>query len=1001
MKQAKTVNSSHSQAVVSVNNLPDFLVEAQKAVDAGDIAKAKTILCEKTVERVCDIQDVGSRVLAIFALASLFRKIDQPDMAEEWYNKILEYGQYAFAYNELNAICKDKCDFIKAVEYGSKALSLEPDNPKLLSGYGIGLITVGNTDEGVEMLRRAVKIAPENEDYWRWFLYGLHYKPDIAPEILFETHKEWAKRNAPITMARTCHDNSLDPDRKLRVGYISPNFRRHSVAYFFESILQAHNHEAVEIYGYSNSKTTDEFTQRMKPMFDTFRDIYKLKDEQVDEMIVKDKIDILVDLAGHTSDNSLLVMARKSAPIQITYLGYPDTTGLEQIDYRITDELVDPPDLHKYYTEEQVCLPNGFLCYRPPDFAPMLTESPCIKNGYVTFGSFNINQKVNLEVMALWAQVLKRVADSRLLLKLRGGEHDDLQNYYRDHFQQLGIERDRIKICGRKSPYEHLAMYGQVDIALDTYPYHGTTTTCEALWMGVPIISLLGGHHSCRVSLSLLNRLDMDYFVTSTKEEYVAKACALAANPNALAKIRSTMRVRMAASDLCNGKLFTENLEAAYRKMWHKYCRFKGAEIKENESQNNLDYKPRRHANATAADDIISADKLYQAGKRVKSAEYAAMAFNKLSSEYNSEKLPQKLLQRYNADDLQSLILNFCMEVIAYSSYFSRNKYYRIYAKAKEVNPSNLEIDLKIGLLLALQARNDNSKLQDECIKYIEIAARKLNDERSKAVLAFVKGGLKELSLPYDLARIHLYPDLENITTYVLLEQGDWFEKNDLNFFRSIIQPDDIVFDLGANVGLYSISAASRTNGKVIAVEPALKTFELLNISASQFTNMIAVHSAISDKSGTAFLSHGNSCENFAISEGNETQGEQVPLLTVDAIAATYGIEAVDIIKMDVEGHELKAIAGAEKIISNGSPIIFYEVKHGSDLHPEFIEAFENLGYDSYFTLPDAKTLVKYDRDIPTDRFLLNMIAIRPESLHRLEGLANVKQSQTEVLATN
>jgi predicted O-linked N-acetylglucosamine transferase (SPINDLY family) len=573
MEQTKTANDSHPQVSVSVDSLPGFLIEAQKAVDAGDMAKAKSILCEKNIEQVCDIRDVGPKVLAMHTLAALLRKVSQLDMAEKWNKKILEYGEYAFVYNELNSICNERCDFVKALEYGRKALSLDPNNPKLLFLQGKGLILLGNIDEGVEMLRKAVDMSPEDEGIWKWLLYGLHYKPDVTPRILFQEHKKWAMKNAPMTMARTNHANLIDPDRKLRIGYISPNFQRHSVVYFFESIIQAHNHEAIEFYGYSNSETTDEFTERLKPMFDTFRDIYKLEDEQVDEMIVKDKIDILVDLAGHTKNNSLLVLARRPAPIQVTYLGYPDTTGLEQIDYRITDELADPPELHEYYTEEQVCLPNGFLCYRPPDMAPMLVESPCIKNGYITFGSFNVNQKINFEVMALWAQVLKGTDGSRLLLKLKGGEREHFRNYYRDHFQQLGIERDRIEICGRKSSAEHLAMYGQVDIALDPYPYHGTTTTCEALWMGVPIISLLGEQHSCRVALSLLKRLDMEFFVTSTKEEYIAKAAALAANPNALAKIRSTMRARMAASDLCNGKLIAESLETAYRKMWKKYCK--------------------------------------------------------------------------------------------------------------------------------------------------------------------------------------------------------------------------------------------------------------------------------------------------------------------------------------------------------------------------------------------------------------------------------------------
>jgi FkbM family methyltransferase len=490
----------------------------------------------------------------------------------------------------------------------------------------------------------------------------------------------------------------------------------------------------------------------------------------------------------------------------------------------------------------------------------------------------------------------------------------------------------------------------------------------------------------------------MQFFSAQSPEEYVNKAVALASKPEALTQIRATMRQRLAASPLCNYGLITKDIENAYRKMWHDYCCSKGVEITAIESHEDAAYKERRYSSRTIVENIISADKLYQAGERVKASKVAMKAFGKLSPDNNGEKPPKQLLQRYNADDLKSLIINFCMEIMAFSSYFSQEHYLRIYSKSQEINPSNPEIDLRIGLLIALQARLRNLKPEDNCIKLLEIVDSKLNSERSKAALALAKGELKELSLPYDLARIHLYPDLKNITTYVLLEQEDWFEKSDLSFFRSIIRPEDTVFDLGANVGPYSISAASRTSGKVIAIEPALQTFELLNRSASQFPNMTAIHTAISDKSGTAFLSHGGSSENFKLSGNNETQGEEVPLVTVDDIADEHDIESVDIIKMDVEGHELKALAGAKKIIANGSPIIFYEVKHGSDLHPELIEAFENLGFDSYYALPDAKTLVKHNKNIPMDEYLLNMIAIRPESLQRLEGLANIEQSQAEVL---
>jgi protein O-GlcNAc transferase len=291
-------------------------------------------------------------------------------------------------------------------------------------------------------------------------------------------------------------------------------------------------------------------------------------------LIERDQIDILVDLAGHVGDNRLLVMARKPAPIQVTYLGYPDTTGLAAIDYRLTDVIADPPDLgaQRFYTEELAFLPDGFLCYRPPDFAPVIAPLPAEKAGFVTFGSFNNNCKINPTVTDLWAQVLRANANSRLLLKLKGGDDTSIRDRYLDLFEKAGLGRARVDIQGWKSPDEHLQTYAQMDIALDTYPYNGTTTTCEALWMGVPTVSLLGECHPSRVGLSILTRLGLEFFVASTPREYVAKATALATNLPALAQIRRTMRARIAASGLCYAKGFAARVEAAYRQMWRRWC---------------------------------------------------------------------------------------------------------------------------------------------------------------------------------------------------------------------------------------------------------------------------------------------------------------------------------------------------------------------------------------------------------------------------------------------
>jgi len=404
------------------------------------------------------------------------------------------------------------------------------------------------------------------------YLWHLHQSPQLDQHELFEEHRRWARIHAPDSLAKVSHDNSPDPGRRLKVGYVSPDFCGHSVSYFFESLLDAHDRDVTLVYGYGDVPCPDQVTEHLKGKFDHYRNICGLDDDKVARMIEQDKIDILVDLAGHTSGNRLGVFARKPAPIQVTYLGFPDTTGMEQIDYRLTDELADEPEAQEFHTEKLIFLPRGFLCYKPLRFAPPVAPLPAIERGYFTFGSFNNNCKIQPGIMELWAQILKSKAKSRLLLKFGGGDDEAVRGHYLHRFQELGIAPNRVKICGRKPMIEHFKMYGQVDIALDTHPYNGTTTTCEAMWMGVPTISLVGKAHASRVGLSILSRVGLGDFAASTHAEYVAKAIAFSGELENLAKIRTSLRAMMFNSPLCDKKGLARSLEDAYRKMWHKWC---------------------------------------------------------------------------------------------------------------------------------------------------------------------------------------------------------------------------------------------------------------------------------------------------------------------------------------------------------------------------------------------------------------------------------------------
>jgi len=540
----------------------------------GRLDEARSCLTDTLADHIlqlCSSPPIRTELLV--ELGDVLFKIGRERQAELCYKRLVEFSPSALAYNKLGCLCQATGRLCQALQYQQKALELAPDRPELQANLARALMETGRLQQGIHLLRQAVERMPDNPQAHSNLLFRLHQLPEIDRQELFEEHKRWAARYATADMIQSVHENDPDPHRPLRVGYISPDFRRHSVAYFFESILDGHDRRFIKPYGYGNVEFADQITERLKQKFHCYRDIRGLDHQTVAELIRSDQIDILVDLAGHVGDNCLLVLAHKPAPVQVTYLGYPDTTGVQAIDYRLTDELADPPSSQCYYTEQLVYLPDGFLCYRPPDWAPPVSPLPAERNGCITFGSFNNNCKINHHVVQLWARLLQANPGSRLLLKLKGGNEPEVAEFYISQFERHGVDRRRLWIVGWTSPQQHLEMYGQMDIALDTFPYNGTTTTCEALWMGVPVVTLVGQAHLSRVGLSILSRLGLEFFAAESPDEYIAKASSLAANRPALAQLRLSMRARIAASGLCHARAFTRQLEQAYRRMWQNWCR--------------------------------------------------------------------------------------------------------------------------------------------------------------------------------------------------------------------------------------------------------------------------------------------------------------------------------------------------------------------------------------------------------------------------------------------
>ena len=440
---------------------------------------------------------------------------------------------------------------------------------------GMMLVAQAKTREGLDSMARNVELAPDAFPLQATRVMYLNYDPDMSPEDIRDAHLHVGRRfaNALPTLEREGEDRSKDPDRRLRIGFVSPDLRAHSVAYFLRPFFGAFDRDSFDVIAYAHVTKEDMVSADLKSLATEWRNVFDLSDQKLSEQISDDGIDILIDLAGMTRNTRLLAFTARPAPIQMTYIGYPNTTGLPAIDYRITDWTADPEGADADYEETLIRLPGCFLSYAIPNHAPPLEPGPCESRDYITFGSFNNFAKVNDDILALWADVLLAVEKSQILFKSTTSGDAVAQRVIRDKLSAHGVEPARIRFCPyRRTPESHLAVYNDVDIALDTVPYNGTTTTCEALWMGVPVVTLRGDRHAGRVGASLLTTIGFEAGIAETREDYVLTARLLAENPGVLKTARRTLRGSVLHSPLCDHDAHTRSLEEAFRAVWRIWC---------------------------------------------------------------------------------------------------------------------------------------------------------------------------------------------------------------------------------------------------------------------------------------------------------------------------------------------------------------------------------------------------------------------------------------------
>jgi protein O-GlcNAc transferase len=435
------------------------------------------------------------------------------------------------------------------------------------------LVDLWSNDEAVAAYEKAREIAPASGQIFSALLFHRHYLSPVDAPRLFDLHRDYGallQKTWPLPPGD--YPQAPDPERRLRIGYVSPNLSRHSVGYFIEPVIRSHDRRRFEVFCYYNHALADDATRRMRESADGWRDVANADDESVARMVREDGIDILFDLAGHSKGNRLGVFARRPAPVQMTWLGYPDTTGLGAIEFRVTDHTADPaPAAEHRHTEKLLRIDDCFLCYQPPADAPAV--KPRVPGAALVFSSFNNIAKVNAETIRLWGRILAGAPGSRLALKSAPLNFPDTVDRVTDALERNGVDPSRVDLRGWIGErQQHLDAYGDIDIALDTFPYNGTTTTCEALWMGVPVITLAGDVHMSRVGASILHCSGLDQLIARDEAEYVRIAVELARDAVKRRTLRAELRTRLAASPLLDHAGFTRKLEAHCRHAWHAWC---------------------------------------------------------------------------------------------------------------------------------------------------------------------------------------------------------------------------------------------------------------------------------------------------------------------------------------------------------------------------------------------------------------------------------------------
>ena len=487
--------------------------------------------------------------------------------------QIKERGETIQALGFLAAAHQAAGHLSQSEELCRRILARQPESIIALVTLGSCLSSGGDSAAALPLYEKVIELDGQQPGMYSNVLFELNNQSRIAPEAVFQRHLDWARRfELPLRAPDDFAARDRDPQRKLRIGYVSGDFVRHPVGFLLRDVLRHHDGTLFEIHCFSMVVREQDVLPELRQAAEHWEDIFFHSDEELADLIRKAEIDILVDLSGHTAFHRLLVFARRPAPVQAEWIGYFHSTGLSAIDYFITDPFTTPPGGGQLFSETPAFLPHTRFCYGPPEYAPEVAAPPLEKSGSITFGSFNRLPKMTDEVVSAWARILQSVAQSRLVVKSGALSEEAVKDRLAERFAAQGIGRDRLDLREVSAHGQMFAEYGDIDIALDTFPFNGGMTTLEALWMGVPVVTIAGDSVVSRQTTSALTNIGLTELIFADVDAYVAGAVSLAGDPGRLRKLRRGLRGRMKDSPLCQPEQFTRDLELLYRRMWRAWC---------------------------------------------------------------------------------------------------------------------------------------------------------------------------------------------------------------------------------------------------------------------------------------------------------------------------------------------------------------------------------------------------------------------------------------------